>query len=99
MKFGFKWTESATAASEATRAETPELAGADIAGLVRGKRVGGDFYQFARANAQRVLFGLLDVAGDSVENRGIVDAARETFRLMGPAFLADEEVNEADAMM
>ena len=99
MRFGFKRSDSNAANSAATQAELPELAGADIAGLVRGKRVGGDFYQFARANAQRVLFGLLDVAGDSVENRGIVDAARETFRLMGPAFLADEAVNEADAMM
>jgi len=99
MKFGFRWTESAAAASAATRAETPELAGADIGGLVHGKRVGGDFYQFARANSRRVVFGLLDVAGDFVENRGIVEAARETFRSMGPAFLADDEVNEADAMM
>lgn len=99
MKFGFKRTEGNAAAVAAKQAELPELAGADIAGLVHGKRVGGDFYQFARASAQRVVFGLLDVAGDSVENHGIVEAAREAFRVMGPACLANEEINEADAMM
>ena len=61
--------------------------------------MGGDFYQFARANSERVVFGLLDVAGDAGENRGIVEAADETFRNEGPACFASEEVNEADAMM
>ena len=82
-----------------TAADLPELAGAEIAGLVHGRRVGGDFYQFARANAERVVFGLLDVAGDCNENRGIVAAANETFRVKGPECLANDEVNEADAMM
>jgi serine phosphatase RsbU (regulator of sigma subunit) len=46
-----------------------------------------------------VVFGLLDVAGDSKENHGIVVAANVAFREKGPECLADEEVNEADAMM
>ncbi len=99
MRFPFGRTDIETAGGQATQAEMPQFAGADIAGLVRGKRVGGDFYQFARASAQRMVFGLLDVAGDAVENRGIVEAARETFRAKGPACLANDELNEADAMM
>lgn len=99
MKLGFKWGQRDPASNGATHAELPELAGADIAGLVEGRRVGGDFYQFARANNERVVFGLLDVAGRADENRGIVDAARETFRSKAPECLGREEINEADAMM
>jgi serine phosphatase RsbU (regulator of sigma subunit) len=97
MKFSFKRTEAPS--SGVTTAELPELTGADIAGLVHGQRVGGDFYQYARANSQRVVFGLLDVAGDSNENRPIVLAARAAFQEKGPARLANDEINEADAMM
>ena len=47
----------------------------------------------------RVVFGLLDVAGERSENHGIVEAATQTFREKGPACLANDELNEADAMM
>src|SRR5271166_5978748 len=99
MKFPFRRFDVTAVATEPKAADLPELAGAEIAGLVHGHRVGGDFYQFARANAERVVFGLLDVAGDCNENRGIVEAAREAFREKGPACLANDEINEADAMM
>ena len=99
MRFPFKRSEAAGVAVAPTAAELPELTGAEIAGLVHGRRVGGDFYQFTRASAHRVVFGLLDVAGDYQENRGIVAAARDAFREKGPACLADDEINEADAMM
>ncbi|HVP53789.1 MAG TPA: SpoIIE family protein phosphatase [Candidatus Eisenbacteria bacterium] len=99
MKFLFKRSDATVQGAAPTAADLPLLVGAEIAGLVHGRRVGGDFYQFARANAERVVFGLLDVAGDCNENRGIVAAAREAFREKGPACLARDEVNEADAMM
>jgi serine phosphatase RsbU (regulator of sigma subunit) len=99
MRFSFKRDEPEVLDAEPTRAECPELAGAEIAGVVHGTRVGGDFYQFARATPQRVLFGLLDVAGAHSENRGIVAAANQTFREKGPVCLASHELNEADAMM
>jgi serine phosphatase RsbU (regulator of sigma subunit) len=97
MKFSFKRAEAPS--SGPTVAEMPQLVGAEIAGLVHGHRVGGDFYQYARANPKRVVFGLLDVAGDSKENRPIVVAANEAFQEKGPACLANDEINEADAMM
>jgi len=80
-------------------AEFPPLLGADIAGMVQGKRVGGDLYHFLRANRCRVIFGLLDVAGRHEENHGIVDAARQTFQQLGKDRFAPEEINEADTMM
>ena len=99
MRFSFKRADPQVLNTEPTRAECPQLAGADIAGVVHGRRVGGDFYQFARATPQRVLFGLLDVAGVHTENRGIVEAANQAFREKGPACLASDQLNEADAMM
>jgi serine phosphatase RsbU (regulator of sigma subunit) len=99
MKFPFKRAESGAICAEPSTAELPQLAGADIAGLICGKRVGGDFYQFARVNPQRVVFGLLDVAGDYRENKPIVEAARAAFHDSAAVCLVNPEVNEADAMM
>jgi serine phosphatase RsbU (regulator of sigma subunit) len=96
MKFGFQRARAAVAPSSA---QFPELSGADIAGMVLGERIGGDLYHFLRANRCRVIFGLLDVAGRREENHDIVDAARQTFAELGTSKLADEAVNEADAMM
>ena len=80
-------------------ADFPPLSGADIAGMIQGKRVGGDFYGFLRANQCRVVFGLLDIAGSYEENHAIVEATRQTFHGLGCKSFADPEVNEADAMM
>jgi sigma-B regulation protein RsbU (phosphoserine phosphatase) len=98
MKLPFQG-ERAVAPGPATAADFPPLSGADIAGMVQGKRVGGDFYGFLRANACRVVFGLLDVAGSREENQAIVEAARQTFHELGCKSFADPDVNEADAMM
>lgn len=99
MRFPFKRAETRGPGTEPSRAEFPELTGADIAGMVHGHRVGGDFYQFARVSQRRFLFGLLDVAGVHSENRGIVAAANGTFHDLRSTGMASDEVNEADAMM
>lgn len=83
---------------EPIRAEVPELRDAALAALYYGQRQGGDFYDFIRVHPQRVLFGLLDVAGDVTNNRAIVSAAQQTFRRAGCSLFAAEDVNEADAM-
>jgi serine phosphatase RsbU (regulator of sigma subunit) len=77
----------------------PEMVGAELAAVYHGERVGGDFYDFLRASPNRILFGLLDVAGRHDENIGIVSAARDRFRELGPRLFADEDLNEADAML
>jgi phosphoserine phosphatase RsbU/P len=99
MRFSFQREPDATAPDPPTPAEFPPLSGADIAGMVRGNNAGGDFYDFLRANRCRVVFGLLDVAGKREENHEIVEAARQTFQELGKNKFADEEINEADAMM
>lgn len=85
--------------TSSTVASFPPLIGADIVGVVQGKKVGGDLYHFLRANHCRVIFGLLDIAGRVEENHRIVEAARQTFQTIGKERFAYEEINEADAMM
>ncbi len=100
MRLTLQRERSAAVPLVATRsAEFPPLSGADIAGMIEGERVGGDLYHFLRANRCRVIFGLLDVAGRHEENHSIVEAVRHTFQELGKDRFANEEINEADAMM
>jgi len=76
----------------------PKIEGADIAAVFVGKRVAGDFYDSVRVSPERVLFGLLDVAGRREDNRGILTAAQEIFRSLGAELFSGSDVNESDAM-
>ncbi len=76
----------------------PSISGADIAAEFVGRRIAGDFYDSIRVSSQRVLVGLLDVAGRRQDNRTILNAAQKIFRDSGPELLSAEDVNEADAM-
>lgn len=77
----------------------PSIAGADIAAVFAGKRVAGDFYDSIRVNPERILIGLLDVAGRREDNRHILIAAQEVFRNKGTELFAASDINEADAMI
>jgi serine phosphatase RsbU (regulator of sigma subunit) len=83
---------------EPLRADVPELRDAAIAALYYGQRQAGDFYDFIRVHPQRVLFGLLDAAGNVDETRAILSAAQQTFRTLGASLFAADDVNEAEAM-
>jgi serine phosphatase RsbU (regulator of sigma subunit) len=76
----------------------PAIAGADIAAVFAGKRVAGDFYDSLRVNPERVLFGLLDVAGRMEENRAILATAQQIFRNLGVELFSRTDINESDAM-
>jgi serine phosphatase RsbU (regulator of sigma subunit) len=84
---------------DAVHAEVPELRGASVAAVYYGQRMGGDFYDFLRVSPKRVLFGLLDVAGRQEENQEIISAAQHTFRTLGAELFAQEDINEAEAMI
>jgi serine phosphatase RsbU (regulator of sigma subunit) len=47
---------------------------------------------------ERVLFGLLDVAGRRQDNRGILIAAQEIFRTFGAELFSRPDINESEAM-
>ncbi len=86
-------------ARDPVQAHFPELQQASLSAVYYGQRMGGDLYDFLRVGPNRVLFGLLDVAGRAEENKGIVAAARDNFRSSGCELFSKEDVNEADAMM
>jgi serine phosphatase RsbU (regulator of sigma subunit) len=76
----------------------PTIQGADIAAVFVGKRVAGDFYDSVRVSPERILFGLLDVAGRREDNRGILTAAQGIFRKFGTELFSRLDMNEAEAM-
>ena len=76
----------------------PKIEGAEIAAVFAGKRIAGDFYDSVRVSPERVLFGLLDVAGRRDDNRGILAAAQEGFRGLGAELFSGSDVNESNAM-
>jgi serine phosphatase RsbU (regulator of sigma subunit) len=76
----------------------PHIDGCDIAAVFTGKRIAGDFYDSVRVSPQRVLIGMLDVAGRREENRKILTAAQDIFRTSGVELLSASDVNEADAL-
>jgi sigma-B regulation protein RsbU (phosphoserine phosphatase) len=91
-------TPESGAAVEPVPTVFPKIEGADIAAVFAGKRVAGDFYDSVRVSPERVLFGLLDVAGRRQDNRGILTAAQEIFRNFGTELFSRLDINESDAM-
>src|ERR1700733_6530231 len=76
----------------------PKIDGAEIAATTYGKRAAGDFYESLRVGPERVLFGLLDVAGRRETNQVILTAAQKIFRSMGMDLFSGRDFNEAEAM-
>jgi len=76
----------------------PQIEGAEIAAATYGKRVAGDFYDSLRVSPQRVLFGLLDVAGRREDNQPVLLAAQNIFRASGVELFSGSDVNESEAM-
>jgi serine phosphatase RsbU (regulator of sigma subunit) len=76
----------------------PKIEGAEIAAQFIGKRVAGDFYDSLRVGPERILFGLLDVAGLRPDNRAVLATAQQIFRNVGTELFAPADLNESDAM-
>ena len=76
----------------------PVIEGADIAAVFVGRRIAGDFYDSIRASSERVLIGLLDVAGRRERTRTLLAAAQQIFRTTGLRLFSPADINESDAM-
>ena len=83
---------------EPVAGEFPKMEGAEIAATTYGQRVAGDFYDSLRVSPERVLFGLLDVAGRRQSNQQILSAAQQIFRTLGAELFGPPDINEAEAM-
>ncbi len=76
----------------------PRIDGADVAAVFSGRRIAGDFYDSIRSSSERVLIGLLDVAGTREDNRHILVRAQEIFRNSGLELFSKSDLNESEAM-
>jgi len=76
----------------------PKIEGAEIAALFVGKRIAGDFYDSIRVSPERVLFGLLDLAGRRGDNPGVLAVTQQMFRNFGTELFSGLDINESDAM-
>lgn len=85
-------------ALEPVAGEFPKVDGAEIAATTYGQRVAGDFYDSLRVSPERILFGLLDVAGRRQNNQQILAAAQKIFRSLGPQLFSLPDINESEAM-
>jgi phosphoserine phosphatase RsbU/P len=86
-------------AVEPAPGEFPQIEGAEIAATTYGKRVAGDFYDSLRVSPERILFGLLDVAGRRESNQQILSAAQNVFRTLGAELFSGADINESEAMV
>ena len=77
----------------------PKVDGAEIAATTYGKRVAGDFYDSLRVGPERILFGLLDVAGRRETNQLMLSTAQNIFRSRGAELFAQDDINESEAMV
>jgi serine phosphatase RsbU (regulator of sigma subunit) len=76
----------------------PKIDGADIAAVFTGNRIAGDFYDSIRTGSERILIGLMDVAGRREDNRPVLIRAQEVFRTVGAELFSGSDINESDAM-
>ncbi len=98
MRSPFRQRAQESPAIEPLPAVFPKIQGAELAAAVAGQRIAGDFYDSLRVSPERVLFGLLDLAGRREQNRGILSASQQTFRSLGVELFSKTDINESDAM-
>src|ERR1700733_14955312 len=84
---------------EPIHSEVPDLKEAELSAIYYGQRMAGDFYDFLRVSPNRVVFGLLDVAGRHQQTRSIAATVQQAFREAAPRLFETQEVNEAHAMI
>jgi phosphoserine phosphatase RsbU/P len=95
----FKSAKHRVTPTEPALRPAPELLEAQLAAAFYGQRTKGDLHDYIRVSQSRVLFALLDVAGKIDQNRPILAAVQSTFRASGTRLLAQDDTNEADAMI
>ena len=86
------------ATAEPVASDFPRIDGGEIAATTYGKRIAGDFYDSLRVGKERILFGLLDVAGRRESNQLILSTAQNIFRAVGSEIFAQADINESEAM-
>jgi serine phosphatase RsbU (regulator of sigma subunit) len=97
MKFPFSTPTPDRELRTPAPSNLPGLQTGTLAALYRAARLGGDFFDFANIRA-RLIFILLDIAGQRQEALHIAAAAQDTFQKEAVRLFNTSPVNEADAL-
>jgi len=84
---------------ELFEADIAQLREANLAAVYSTPPSGGDFHDFLRVGAKRVLFALLESAEQSEDNQAVMAAVETTFREVGLRVFRKEDLNLAEAMI
>lgn len=76
----------------------PTLPGVDIAAAYCSARMGGDFYDFLVTPCGRLVFLLLDIAGQRGQALEIATSVQELFRQRAPQLFQGEDTNQSHAL-
>ena len=98
MRSLFRHSQEPAPVIEPVLTDFPKIEGAEIAAAFAGQRIAGDFYDAIRVSPERVLFGLLDVAGRREKTSPLLSVAQQTFRDLGAKLFSGADINESDAM-
>ena len=98
MRLPFQRTTLQRALRRPRPTTVPRLENSSISALYRAARVGGDFYDFLLTDRLRLVFLLLDVAGEREEALDIAAAVQERMRLLSAELFSSRDTNEADAL-
>jgi phosphoserine phosphatase RsbU/P len=79
--------------------DAPPIHGAEMSVAYFSPQVGGDFHDFARVGPNRMVFGLLDVAGKRESSTAILEAAKHCFHSSAKEIFSAHELNESEAMI
>lgn len=97
MKFPFATSVPEQELRKPAPSNIPVLQTASLAALYRSARKGGDFFDFASIRA-RLIFFLIDIAGQRDEALHIAAAVQEVFRKESDQLFNRSPLNESDAL-
>jgi serine phosphatase RsbU (regulator of sigma subunit) len=98
MRLPFHKTVDTTELRKPVPTVPPSFPGSDLAALYRAARVGGDFFDFVQVGDDRLIFVLMDIAGQRNQAMDIAAAVQETLRGRCPELFGTTDLNEADAV-
>lgn len=101
MKFPFGSSRSAAPKAALKRplpVPAPTLDNSHVAAVYREARKGGDFYDFVALDNSRLIFILMDIAGERAQAMHIASQIQWLFRERARELFTQQELNEADAV-
>lgn len=92
MKFSFGGTATAPESTRQPKTtKFPDMKSAEVAALYRAARIGGDYFDFFKPVAGKMVFILMDVAGKRERALHVAAAVQDALHARAPKLLANGE--------